>query len=521
MFEFDDKFTTKLASLREMGVEPYPNGFEPTHLSTELHQAFVGVDDPSTVPGFDKVAIGGRLMFRNRMGKAMFLRVQDRGEATVDDVDSDGQAIRRGGIIQVWIKRDNVGEQAYETLKKLDIGDIVYVEGTMMRTRTGELTVQASRAVLAGKTLLPFPDRFHGVSDVETRARQRYVDLFMNSDTRDVFRKRSKIIRYVRDYFESRDFLEVETPMMQAIPGGASARPFVTHHNALGMELYLRIAPELYLKRLIVGGLDRVFEINRNFRNEGISLKHNPEFTMLEFYQAWATHADLMDLTEDLVSGLVLDLFSGSVVPFDGRDIDYSRPWRRADMDELIAEATGIERASLLDPAAMRAWWNEHKPGADAEALPTTVGKWWELFFDVYVEHTLVHPTFVTGFPAEISPLARRNDDDPFRTDRFELIINGWEIANAFSELNDPVDQAERFAAQASQRTSGDDEAMYFDADYIRALCYGMPPTAGEGIGIDRLVMLLTGQTSIREVILFPTLRPEGGRRADGSTDPE
>ena len=516
MYTFDPDWLAKLDAIREAGVEPYPNGFTVTHLSTELHERFVGVEDPSQAEDGQGVAVAGRVMFRNVMGKAMFLRIQDRGEATVDDVDGEGQPIQRGGIIQVWIRKNELGDEAYARLKKVDIGDFVWVKGNCMRTRRGELTVHGLEASLAGKIMSPFPDRYHELSDVELRARQRYVDLFMNPSTRDTFRKRSRIVRAVRDFFEARDYLEVETPMMQVIPGGAAARPFVTHHNALNMPLYLRIAPELYLKRLVVGGFERVFEINRNFRNEGISVKHNPEFTMLEFYQAWATYEDLMDLTEELLSQLAVEVTGSAEVPFDGRTINFSPPFRRADMDELIAERTGLSRDALMDVAAMEAWWREHQRVGEDTVLPSSVGKWWEWYFDAYVEDTLVDPTFVTGFPAEISPLARRNDDDSFRTDRFELIINGWEIANAFSELNDPVDQAGRFEAQVAAREAGDDESMYFDGDYIRALSYGMPPTAGEGIGIDRLVMLLTGKTSIREVILFPTLRPE---RSQGDTE--
>ncbi|TNE84413.1 MAG: lysine--tRNA ligase [Deltaproteobacteria bacterium] len=509
MYTFDPDWLAKLEALREAGVEPYPNGFVVSHLSTELHERFADVDEPGESEDGQGVAVAGRVMFRNVFGKAMFLRLQDRGEATVDGVDQEGNAVTRGGVIQVYLRKNELGDEAYAILKKIDIGDFVWVKGNCMRTRTGELTVHAQEAALAGKILSPFPDRYHEISDIELRARQRYVDLFMNASTRDTFRKRSRIVRAVRDFFEARDFLEVETPMMQVIPGGAAARPFVTHHNALNMPLYLRIAPELYLKRLVVGGFERVFEINRNFRNEGISIKHNPEFTMLEFYMAWATFHDLMDLSEELLSQLAVEITGSAEVEFDGKVIDYSPPFRRADMDELIAEKTGMPREDLMDVAKMEAFWRANQRVGEGTELPQSVGKWWEWYFDAYVEHELIHPTFVTGFPAEISPLARRNDEDPFRTDRFELIVNGWEIANAFSELNDPVDQAARFEAQVAAREGGDDESMYFDADYIRALTYGMPPTAGQGIGIDRLVMLLTGKTSIREVILFPTLRPE------------
>lgn len=511
MYTFDDAWLEKLEAMRERGDEPYPNGFVVTHTSTQLHERFVDVEKPED-EDYGEVAVAGRLMFRNRMGKVLFLRIADRGEPTVPAKDKEGEDIQLGGRIQVFVRKNDVGEEAYERLKKLDIGDWVFAKGTMMRTRTGELTVRAESCELAAKIMNTFPDRHHGISDVEFRSRRRYVDLFMNESTRRTFRLRSKIIRYIRDYFEEREFLEVETPMMQVIPGGAAARPFVTHHNALDIDLYLRIAPELYLKRLLVGGFERVFEINRNFRNEGVSTKHNPEFTMLEFYQAWATYKDLMDLSEDLISGLVQEVVGTTRVKFADFDIDFSTPWRRADMDELIAEHTGLSLDDLQSCEAMEAFWRKEQKVGEGESLPTVRGKWWEWLFDAYVEHKLVNPTFVTGFPTEISPLSRRNDSDPSRVDRFELICATWEIANAFSELNDPVDQAGRFSAQVEAREAGDEEGMYFDADYIRALTYGMPPAAGQGIGIDRLVMLLTGCASIREVILFPTLRPEGNQ---------
>ena len=508
MYTFDDAWLAKIDAMREQGDEPYPNGFRVTHTSTELHERFVDVEDPETVE-YGEVLIAGRLMFRNRMGKVLFLRIHDRGEPTVDSTDAEGNPVKLGGRMQIFVRKQAVGDEAYERLKKLDIGDWVWARGTMMRTKTGELTVRADECLLASKIMTSFPDRFHGLNDIELRSRQRYVDLFMNESTRRTFRLRSRVIRHIRSFLESREFLEVETPMMQAIPGGAAAKPFVTHHNALDVDLFLRIAPELYLKRLLVGGFERVFEINRSFRNEGISTKHNPEFTMLEFYWAWATFTDLMDLTEELISGLVDELLGTRQVTFGDHEIDFSTPWRRADMDELIAEKTGLTLEQLQDPAAMETWWRANHKVAEEADLPTVRGKWWELFFDEYVEGTLVNPTFVTGFPTEISPLSRRNDSDPSRVDRFELVVATWEIANAFSELNDPVDQAGRFAAQVEAREAGDEESMYFDADYIRALTYGMPPAAGQGIGIDRLVMLLSGCQSIREVILFPTLRPE------------
>jgi lysyl-tRNA synthetase class 2 len=537
MYDFDPEWLGKLDALRAQGVAPYPNGMRPTHTSTELHARFVGVDDPASATDVGEVCVAGRLMYRNHMGKAMFLRVQDRGEPTVelpvspadgDDTSDAGPAIeKKGGIIQVYARREEVGDDAFARIKGLDIGDQVWARGRMMRTRTGELTLQAAEVRLAAKILTPFPDRFHAVSDVELRSRQRYVDLFMNEDTRATFRLRSRVLSWLRRFFEARDFLEVETPMMHPIPGGATARPFVTHHNALDMPLYLRIAPELYLKRLLVGGLERVFEINRSFRNEGISVRHNPEFTMLEYYQAWATMDDLITQTEEMIGGLVDHLFptSGRVLRWGDHEISFTAPFRRADMDELIAEATGLARPALRDVAAMEAWWRANHPvapGGKAAALPKTVGRWWELLFEEHVEGSLNNPTFVTGFPAEISPLARRNDADPTIVDRFELFCNGWEISNAFSELNDPVDQAERFAAQVSARDDGDAEAMHFDADYIRALTYGMPPAAGLGLGIDRLVMLLGDRASIREVILFPTLRLErpAGEAAPTSDKP-
>ena len=511
MYPFDEKFQAKVAEMREGGVEPYPTAAElrPTHLSTDLHASYMGVEDPSAEDGSTDVALSGRVMFRNRMGKLLFLRIQDRGEASVPDVDEEGNDVLRGGVIQVMIRKNNVGEAAYDVLKKLDIGDFVYARGNVVRTRTGELTLDAMDARLASKIVVPFPDRFHALTDQETRYRQRYVDLFMNPDVRTTFRLRSKIIRHIRNFFEDRDFLEVETPMMQVLAGGAAARPFVTHHNALDIDLYLRVAPELYLKRLVVGGLERVYELNRNYRNEGISLKHNPEFTMLEFYMAWATYHDLMDLTEQLITELTRDVVGQTRITVGSHEIDFTPPFRRAPMGELIVEHSGIDASALRDPEALEAFWRAHQRVAEGEELPSTWGKWWELYFDAYVEDNLVNPTFVTMFPAEISPLARRSDADPELTDRFELVIGTWEIANAFTELNDPVDQAGRFERQAAAKAAGDDEAHFFDHDYVRALTYGMPPTAGQGIGIDRLVMLLTGNPSIREVILFPTLRPE------------
>lgn len=490
MYPFEEAFLSKLDELRAAGVDPYPSDLRVTHTA-----AAVRAEHGDLAAGDERrdtdVAVGGRLMFRNRMGKALFLRIADRT-----------------GPIQVYVRREEIGDAVFDLLKGLDIGDWLWARGFVMCTRTGELSIQGREARLAAKILTSFPDRWHGVASVELRSRQRYVDLFMNDESRDVFRKRSQIVRYIRRYFEDRDFLEVETPMMQVIPGGAVARPFVTHHNALDLELYLRIAPELYLKRLVVGGFERVFELNRVFRNEGVSTRHNPEFTMLEFYWAWATHEDLITSTEALLSGLVREVCGDVVVPFGELRIDFTAPFRRADMDELIAEGTGLSRAELRDPVRIEAWWRQNHAVDPGKTLPTTMGAWWEHLFDAHVEQSLVNPTFVTGYPAEISPLSRRNSGDPDIVDRFELFVAGRELANGFSELADPVDQAGRFEQQSAARAAGDDESMYFDDDYVRALSYGMPPTAGEGIGIDRLVMLLVNRPSIRDVILFPTLRP-------------
>jgi lysyl-tRNA synthetase class 2 len=500
MYEFDEEFLGKVAALRASGVEPWPSGLTVTHTAAEVRRDHGHLEPDRRVDDVE-VVVGGRVMFRNRMGKALFLRVVDRT-----------------GKIQVYLRKEEVGDQTFEALKGLDIGDYVWARGFVMTTRTGELSIQAREARLASKIMNPFPDRFHGLADVELRSRQRYVDLFVNEESKEVFRRRSQILRYIREFFDARDFLEVETPILQVIPGGANARPFVTHHNTLDMDLYLRIAPELYLKRLVVGGFERVFELNRNFRNEGMSVRHNPEFTMLEFYQAWATHEDLIVLTEELLSGLVLEVCGKARIPYGDLELDFSRPFARADMDELISRETGLSRAELRDPRRIETWWRERHPD-DTKNLPSTFGRWWERLFDAHVEATLHDPTFVTGFPTEISPLSRRNDRDPDIVDRFELFVASREIGNGFTELNDPQDQAERFAAQVRAREAGDAESMYFDDDYIRALTYAMPPTAGEGIGIDRLVMLLTDRASIREVILFPTLRPARSSSSAAETE--
>lgn len=510
MFEFDDDRLQKVAALREAGVQPYPHNLHVSHTTTAVRE-LIGEHDAEALSADETVVtIAGRLRFRNKMGKAGFGRIQDRV-----------------GRIQFYIRRDTSEAQACDAddpknggfqviapaefnsiWKKLDIGDHVHITGRLMRTRTGEPTVNVQQIRLASKCMSSLPDKHKGLTDQEFRSRQRYVDLFMNEESRVTFQRRSQVVRYIRRFFEDRDFMEVETPMLQAIPGGATARPFVTHHNALDMELYMRVAPELYLKRLVVGGFERVFEVNRNFRNEGISTKHNPEFTMLEFYWAYANWHDLMDLTEQLCRELAETVCGSATVPYGEHQLDFGSPWRRLPMAEAISEATGLSAEQVRDPDALRArWLVDHPADVDSDDLPTTMGRWFERFFDAYVERHLIQPTFITHFPTEISPLSRRNEEDPEIVDRFELFIAGREIANGFNELNDPVDQAQRFAAQVAQREGGDDEAMYFDDDYIQALTYGLPPTAGEGIGIDRLVMLLTDRASIRDVILFPTLR--------------
>ncbi len=427
-------------------------------------------------------------MTRRVMGKASFAHLQDMS-----------------GRIQLYVRRDDLPEGMYAEFKKWDLGDVIGVEGSLFKTRTGELSVKTTSVRLLTKSLHPLPEKFHGLADQETRYRQRYLDLIMNDQVRHTFRLRSRIIEHIRHFLTDRDFLEVETPMMQAIPGGAAARPFVTHHNALDMQLFLRIAPELYLKRLVVGGVERVFEINRNFRNEGVSTQHNPEFTMLEFYQAYADYHDLMDLTEELLRQLAEDLLGSSTVAYQGESYDFGKSFDRMTLKESILHFNpDIAREQMDDAASARAV-------AEGMGIPLKesygLGKIQVEIFEKCVEDRLRDPTFITAYPTEVSPLARRNDIDPFVTDRFEFFVGGREIANGFSELNDAEDQAERFRQQVRERDEGDQEAMYYDEDYVTALEYGLPPTAGEGIGIDRLVMLLTDAPSIRDVLLFPYMR--------------
>lgn len=481
----------KLNTIRENQAVAFPNHTRPTHNAADVHQQYGEVDDINELEAAGELLLAGRMMGKRVMGKASFAQIQDGS----------------GERMQAYIARDDLPEGVYAQFKKWDVGDIISIKGKLFRTRTGELTIHASGIELLTKSLRPLPEKFHGLSDQETRYRQRYVDLIMNKESRDVFKTRVRILRYIRHFFEDHNFMEVETPMMHPIPGGATAKPFETHHNALDMPLFLRIAPELYLKRLVVGGFERVFEINRSFRNEGISTRHNPEFTMLEFYQAYADYNDLMDLTEVLLRGLSESVLGSSKLTYQGQEIDFSQPFDRLTMTDAIAKYAPQHASIVNDAAALSSLLNnEYKQKTSAD---DALGNLQTLLFEEAVEHLLIQPTFITAYPWEVSPLSRRNDDNPALTDRFELFIGGREMANGFSELNDAEDQAERFRAQVAAKDAGDDEAMHYDADYIRALEYGMPPTAGEGIGIDRLVMLLMDSPSIRDVLLFPHMRPE------------
>ncbi len=479
----------KAESLAELGVNLYSNTFKPANAVKELLPKGETLEAQETEPGGASYSIAGRIMAMRKFGKAAFCTITDKT-----------------GPIQIYVKKDILGDDVFETFKKWDIGDIVGVKGTLFKTKVGELSVQAREIVMISKSLRPLPDKWHGLSDVETRYRQRYVDLIVTPESRETFKKRVEIIRLVRDYLNKRDFMEVETPMMHPIPGGATAKPFTTHHNALGMDLYLRVAPELYLKRLLVGGFERVFEINRNFRNEGLSTRHNPEFTMLEFYQAYATFEDLISLTEDMISSICQQVNGTMKITYQGTEVDLTPPWTTLTMDEALTQVAGIEKELLSDDDKVMALAKEKGIEMEAQAGP---GKAKTELFELLVEEKLINPTFITAYPTEVSPLARRNENDPTITDRFELFITGRELANAFSELNDPMDQLKRFEKQIADR--GDDDEIHpeLDSDYVRALEYGMPSAAGEGIGIDRLVMLLTDAPSIRDVILFPHLKFE------------
>jgi lysyl-tRNA synthetase class 2 len=478
----------KLEALRAAG-NAYPNRFRRDALAADLLARYGDRDPAAFEAERATVRIAGRMMTRRIMGKAAFAHLQDMS-----------------GRIQVYLRRDDLGEAAYEAVKHWDIGDIAGIEGFLFKTRTGELSVHATRVELLVKSLRPLPEKFHGLTDHETRYRQRYLDLIMNEESRRVFAIRSATVDFVRDFLRGRGFLEVETPMMQIIPGGAAARPFTTHHNALGMDLYLRIAPELYLKRLVVGGCEKVFELNRNFRNEGLSTRHNPEFTMVEFYQSYADYRDLMDLIESMMRELTRRVAGSEQLTSQGEAFDFSQPFARMTVRESILHFNPSIRPAELDDleTARAAAARLEIPLHESHGL----GKVQIEIFEKTVESRLKSPTFITGFPAEVSPLARRSDDNPFLTDRFEFFVGGRELANGFSELNDPDDQAERFRRQAAAKEAGDEEAMFYDADYIEAMEYGMPPTAGAGIGIDRLVMLLADVPSIRDVLLFPHMRP-------------
>ncbi len=478
----------KARQLREAGVELYPRDFRVDHTSEDIHKKY-GSMGTEELEGLDEVVtVAGRMMALRDFGRAAFTHLQDRK-----------------GRIQVYVRKDKVGDATFRLFKKLDIGDFIGVKGRPFRTKTGELTIEAHELKLLAKSLRPLPEKWHGLTDVELRYRQRYLDLIVNPRVRETFIKRSLTIQALRDFLLERDFLEVETPMMQPIPGGATARPFKTYHNALEMELYLRIAPELYLKRLVVGGMERVFEINRNFRNEGVSSLHNPEFTMLEFYQSYSTYEDLMSLTEEMFQEVAQRVTGGVKVIYEGVEIDFSSPWPRIPMREALLQY-GVEEEVLKDRAAAL---SKVKDSGIEITGDEPHGELLAMLFEELVQPQLIQPTFITDYPVEISPLARRKDDDPSLTERFELFIFGREIANGFTELNDPEEQRERFLEQLKRR-GVEDEEFFIDEDFLLALEYGMPPTAGEGIGVDRLVMLLTDSPSIRDVILFPHMRKKG-----------
>jgi len=471
----------------------YPNDYAVSHSIGEIKALLTDVSaggEGEAALGGRKFSLAGRMMAVNRFGKAAFIRFRDRT-----------------GQLQAYIRRDKIGAADYDLFKQLDIGDFVGLKGPLFQTKTGEWTLLAEHFRLVCKALKPLPEKFHGLKDPEKRYRQRYLDLIMNPANRDIFVKRSAIIQAVRTFLLQKDFLEVETPMMQPVPGGAEATPFVTHHNALDMDLYLRIAPELYLKRLVVGGFERVFEINRNFRNEGISTQHNPEFTMLEFYQAYADYKDLMGLTRDMFVYAAEAVLGDTTLSYQGHTIALAGDWRRIDLTKALETIGGVDPRLLQDPPALQRFAVEKGLNIPPGTRP---GKVITKLFDLLVEPELIQPTFITGYPVEVSPLSRRSETDPSLTDRFELFIAGREIANGFSELNDPMDQRKRFQQQVQDRAAGDAEAHVMDEDYVEALSYGMPPTAGEGIGIDRMAMLFTDAPSIREVILFPHMKPKG-----------
>ncbi|MFI5322843.1 MAG: lysine--tRNA ligase [Thermodesulfobacteriota bacterium] len=476
----------KLNELRELGVNPYANGYKPAHLAGELLSKF-GHKPPEEFEGMnEEFSLAGRVMALRDFGKSVFFHIADRT-----------------GRIQGYMKTDVIGEDKHRFFKRyVDLGDFIGISGNLFKTRTGELTVNVKDFVLLTKTLHPLPEKWHGLKDVEVRYRQRYLDLISNSEVKEIFLTRSRIIKLIRKFLDERDFIEVETPILHPIAGGAAARPFETHHNALDMNLFLRIAPELYLKRLVVGGLERVYEIGRTFRNEGVSTQHNPEFTMIELYQSYATYEDLMEMIEELICYLALEIKGSLVFDYGGTGINMTRPWKRINIIESLGQVLGKEVISDVN----RLFEKADSLGVDHKGIR---GKAIVEIFELLMGEELMNPTFVYGFPLDVSPLARKNESAPDITDRFELYIYGREIANAFSELNDPIDQQERFRSQLDLKLKGEEEVHEMDADFVTALEHGMPPTAGAGIGIDRLVMLFTNSPSIREVIFFPHLRPE------------
>ncbi|HJU84218.1 MAG TPA: lysine--tRNA ligase [Holophagaceae bacterium] len=482
----------KLRRLAELGVDPYPRKAARTHSAEQVHRAFGhrSAEELEATP--ERASVMGRIIALRDQGKTAFLHLTENGEK-----------------LQAYLRKDALTEQEWEVVKLLDLGDFISVTGTVMRTRTGELTLKAEKLQFLTKALLPLPEKWHGLQDKELRYRQRYLDLVSNPEVLQTFRRRSQILSAVRRFMEGSGYLEVETPMMQPIPGGATARPFITHHNALDMPLYLRIAPELYLKRLIVGGFEKVFEINRNFRNEGLSVRHNPEFTMMEWYAAGEDLRDMMAITEQLISTVASEVMGTDELPWGEVQISYRAPFRRLTLKDAIAEYGAIERHLLEDEASIRTLARKvHIEEVDKKSAGVLLGD----LFEHHAEKQLVQPTFITDYPIELSPLTKTLPGDDCFVDRFELFIGGMEIANAYSELNDPVEQLGRFQAQMAEREAGNEEAMLLDQDFVNALEHGFPPTGGEGLGIDRLVMLLTNSASIRDVILFPLMRPQGGR---------
>ncbi|MBN6187419.1 lysine--tRNA ligase [Aneurinibacillus sp. BA2021] len=477
----------KLHTLRENGIDPFGKKFERSHTAQEILEQYGEIEKEQLDEQNIEVSIAGRMMAKRGQGKAGFSHLQDQS-----------------GRIQIYVRQDQVGEQAYDMYKLCDIGDILGVTGVVFKTKTGETSVKAKEITLLSKSLRPLPEKFHGLKDVETRYRKRYLDLIMNPNVKETFIARSLILQSMRRYLDERGYLEVETPTMHSIPGGAAARPFITHHNALDMRLYMRIATELHLKRLIVGGLEKVYEIGRIFRNEGISTRHNPEFTSIELYEAYADYKDIMRLTEELVAHIAQDVFGTTVFDYQGNEIELKPQWRRVHIVDAIKEVTGVDFWPHMTDEEAIALAKQHNvpvpPGAKYGHIVNE-------FFEHFVEEKLIQPTFIYGHPVEVSPLAKKNEEDPRFTDRFELFIVGREHANAFTELNDPIDQRQRFESQLAEREAGNDEAHMMDEDFLESLEYGMPPTGGLGIGIDRLVMLLTNSQSIRDVLLFPLMR--------------